>query len=159
MGKIKWYGFVFFLCFLMLLNSIHDGSIQTVLKSTVKQSDIREITILYHVHLDTAYTGTVSYFPYDGVKNFTISEKTFSTYGLSGIYEAMFEFRRVSGETCKLFVDLQSNHGKNALIRCRDRVFLMNVCILKKDDGNFAIFIAPDEEEVDSMTKTYNITI
>ena len=118
-----------------------------------KQPDIHVLTISYHMSLDTIYTGAITYFPYEGAKTFKLSEKSFSTYGVSALHEVMFKFQRISGEECKLFVNFGMKKGKNALIRCQDRVFVMDACILKKSDDKYMLIVAPSEAEVAAMQK------
>ena len=151
--------FVMILCIIALFIMSEDDSVQE--KSSIKekpviekQPTIRVITVSYHVHLDSAYTGASTYFLYKDVKTFKTSEKAFSMYGLSTLYEIMFDFQRISGEKCKSLVNLQMNKNeKNALIRLQDSVFPMNACVLKKTDCEYAIFIAPSKKEADSMMK------
>ena len=155
--KITWSGVLILCLFLASIIFIDRGGIQTIWKYVVKESDIREVTISYKVYLDTVYTGAVTYLSYEGTKNFTILEKTFSAYGLSAIHETVFEFQRKNGENCKLFVNLQTKREMNALIRCKDGLFPMNAFLMKRNDNHFTVFVAPNQKEADSMARTNTI--
>lgn len=155
--KITWSGVLILYLFLALIAFIDRGGIQAMWKSVIKESDIREVTISYKIYLDTVYTGAVTYLPYEGTRNFTIPEKTFSVYGLSALHETAFEFQRKNGESCKLFVNLQTKREMNALIRCKDELFPMNASLIKRNDNHFAVFVALNQKEADSMARTNTI--
>jgi hypothetical protein len=159
--------FVLFLCIIAILVSSNQNSVKkdsehpmiTQEAFAEKQSDVRNVKIFYDLCLDTAYTGAVSYFPYSGAKDFTVSEKILSLHGISALYEVTFDFQRINGENCKLFVNLQYNElqGNNALIKCTEGVFVMSARIFKKGNDEFMILIAPSKKEINLMARAHNL--